>query len=563
MSISRRELLEMVAAAWAAGGPLTAASENRAAVVNTVSEWSFRSRKTYRDPFNEVELDIDFTGPDGATFRVPGFWAGGMTWRVRFAPPVPGEYRFQTTCSDTGNSDLHDRTGSFRTVAYEGRNPLLQHGAIRVARSGRHFEHADGTPFFFLADDWWHGMSKRLRWPDEFRTLTFDRVQKGFTVIKLVPGLACDTPEFDPRNENEAGQPWEEGYARIRPEYFDAADLRVHHLVERGLVPAIVGAWGYYLLSMGVKKMQQHWRFLVARWGAYPVVWYLSLENDMPYYTSKTRKEDGDQLRRDWTTVGHYLKSIDPFHRLVSMQSIAGKMTSREGLLDPSLLDFDSLHLGHGDRPSAIHALRVLAKARTLPPLMPVIPGEVCFEGILGENWENIQRWVFWGSILSGASGYCYGANGVWQFNRPGEPFGPSPFGQTWGGDTWEEAAQYPGSRQIGLAKKFLTKYSFWRLQPHPEWIAPRPDPEDFLPPYVAGIPGELRIAYLPPFTLWAEKRPFLTQLEPDVRYQALWFDPATGQVNPIGRVDSGPEGIWAVPLMPGLQHWVLVLEKT
>ena len=40
--------------------------------------------------------------------------------------------------------------------------------------------------------------------------------------------------------------------------------------------------------------MKKHWRYLIARWGAYPVVWCLAGEGTMPYYLSKTPKEDAD-----------------------------------------------------------------------------------------------------------------------------------------------------------------------------------------------------------------------------------------------------------------------------
>jgi len=52
---------------------------------------------------------------------------------------------------------------------------------------------------------------------------------------------------FDPRGANEAGFPWEEDYARLNPAYFDLADRRIGRLVARGLLPCIVGAWGYFI----------------------------------------------------------------------------------------------------------------------------------------------------------------------------------------------------------------------------------------------------------------------------------------------------------------------------
>ena len=36
-------------------------------------------------------------------------------------------------------------------------NPFTKHGKLRVAKSGTHLEHKNGTPFFFLADTAWTG----------------------------------------------------------------------------------------------------------------------------------------------------------------------------------------------------------------------------------------------------------------------------------------------------------------------------------------------------------------------------------------------------------------------
>jgi hypothetical protein len=66
---------------------------------------------------------------------------------------------------------------------------LFKHGPIRVAADRRHFEYADGTPFFWLGDTWWMGLSHRLHFPDEFAQLAADRKAKGFNVIQIVAGL--------------------------------------------------------------------------------------------------------------------------------------------------------------------------------------------------------------------------------------------------------------------------------------------------------------------------------------------------------------------------------------
>ena len=194
---------------------------------NRLVEFTFTSEKVYNDPFNEVELAAVFRTPQGRELRVPAFWAGGRVWKVRYSSAAIGRHTFRTECSDTANGKLHGATGLVEVVPYQGDNPLYRHGPMRVAADHRHFEHADGTPFFWLGDTWWMGLCQRLHWPEDFQTLAADRKAKGFNVVQIVAGLYPDMPAFDPRGANEAGFPWEKDYARIRPEYFDQADQRL------------------------------------------------------------------------------------------------------------------------------------------------------------------------------------------------------------------------------------------------------------------------------------------------------------------------------------------------
>ncbi len=102
-------------------------------------------------------------------------------------------------CSDAKNRDLHDQALTLHVEAYAGTNAHYKHGPLKVGADGRHFEHADGTPFFWLGDTWWMGLCKRLSWPDGFETLTADRVHKGFTMVQIVAGLYPDMEPFDER----------------------------------------------------------------------------------------------------------------------------------------------------------------------------------------------------------------------------------------------------------------------------------------------------------------------------------------------------------------------------
>lgn len=323
---------------------------------NCVIELSYRSEKTYSDPFNDIELSVVFIEPDKEEKIVPAFWDGNNSWRVRYSSHKVGRHTFRTICSDLHNSSLNDQKGELEVVSYKGNNPLFKHGPIRVSKDKRYLEHMDGTPFFWLGDTWWMDLRKRLSFPGDFQTLTVDRIEKGFSIIQIVAGLYPDTPAFDPRGANEAGFPWEKDYSKVNPSYFDMADIRINWLVRSGLVPCIVGCWGYFLPWMGIEKVKKHWRYLVARYGAFPVVWCLAGEYDMPYYLSKEKDKEGDLQRKSWIEIGRYLRQIDPYHHPITIHP---GTYAREYTNILPVIDFDMLQTGHSDSSLRNNVFRV------------------------------------------------------------------------------------------------------------------------------------------------------------------------------------------------------------
>jgi hypothetical protein len=399
------------------------------------------------------------------------------------------------------------------------------------------------------------GLCRRLSWPADFRTLTADRVRKGFTVVQIVAGLYPDMPAFDPRGANEAGYPWERDYVRINPAYFDMADLRIQYLVEHGLVPCIVGGWGYHLPLLGIDRMKRHWRNLVARWGAYPAVWCLAGEGTMPYYLSKDKDGDRAMQKSGWTKIGAYVRDIDAFHHPVTIHP---SETARDTVADPAVLDFDMLQTGHSDRDSIPRTVDLITGSLARNPKMPVIDGEVCYEGISEASRQEIQRFMFWACILSGAGGHTYGANGIWQLNTAEQPYGPSPHGRSWGDTPWDVAYQLPGSQQLGLAKSLLMRFPWWRVEAHPEWVEPHWTKDKYFQPYAAGIPGELRIIFLP-----GSGSPVkVKQLDRGVTWRAFFFNPATGREHNIETLTPDANGDWQMPDPPIIQDWVCVVIR-
>ncbi len=554
-AISRRTFVKALAAsAVVSSVAKTNAAEERPAIAGVATEWAYESGKQYTDPFNQTDVDAVITLPSGNEERVPAFWAGGSTWRVRYAPPAPGTYKVKSACTDAGNRDLHGQTLTLHAEPYTGNNPHFKHGSLTIRADERHFEHADGTPFFWLGDTWWMGLCKRLSWPDGFETLTADRVHKGFTMVQIVAGLYPDMEPFDERGANEAGYPWDRDFARINPAYFDMADVRIQHLADHGLAACVVGFWGYFIPRMGMDKVKKHWRNIIARWSAYPVVWCLAGEGTMPYYLSKTPKEDAETQKHGLTELARYVKATDPHHHPITIHPSSA---ARACVDDASVLDFDMLQTGHSDRQSVPNTIETLNRELEASPKMPVLIGEVCYEGIQEASRQEVQRFMFWSAMLSGNAGHTYGANGIWQVNTREKPYGLSPHGHSWGGPAWDIAAALPGSGQLGMAKGLLTRYSWWKLEARPEMIDPRWSKQDYWKPFAGEIPGEAVIAFTPAAYSGATFRNLKAGT-----YRAFFFNPADGSETEIGQITPDASGSWKIAEVPIFQDWVVVLEN-
>ncbi len=540
--------------------PWLFAVDGRATEVGTraqVQQWNlfettFETAKPYTNPFTDVEVDVIFKQGENQ-WKVPAFWAGGGIWKVRFAPPVQGDFTYRVECSDKANPDLNGQEQTLSVGAYTGENPLLKHGFVKATAGKRYFEHADGTPFFWLGDTWWKCLCKRMTW-EGFQELTADRKAKGFSVVQVICGPYPDENFFAPSWENEGGMPYlAKDMSVLNPKYFEYADRRLKHLVDSGIVPTIVGAWGRgdcnSMDAFGAVNIKRHWRYLIARYGAYPVTWILAGE-----IADETKWGQGP-----WAEIARYVRNMDPYKHPLTCHTGNGRRGS-DG--DTCLIDFDMVGGNHDEGQAIANGtLAIVTSACSKKPAMPVLVGESCYEGHMQQGFGTVQRHVFWRNILSGAAGHTYGAAGIWHAGVDGDhgnwgAWDRQPYDWT----TWKAGMNYPGSTELGLAKKLLDNYPWWRFEPHPEWA-----PGCFC----AGIPGNLRILYLPRRNIYNWDGPEVKNLEPDVNWHVYYFDPATGRKFDQGVLKSTAKtgDPTASPVsfkknVPSPQDWVLVLER-
>jgi transposase len=224
---------------------------------------------------------------------------------------------------------------------------------------------------------------------------------------------------------------------------------------------------------MGVEKMKAHWRYLIARYGAWPVVWCAAGEANLPWYLAQGFPYDDRNQVHDWTTILRYIRATDPWHRLLTLHPTGiGPLTARHSTDDPSLLDYDMLQTPHGRQEAVPVTIKTVRQSYAASPVMPVIDGEASYEMLNDSLPTEWTRRMFWICLMNGAAGHTYGANGIWQCNRPGEPHGKSPHGGSYGVIPWNEAMRLPGSQQVGFGKKLFEQFAWQEFRPHPEWAA-------------------------------------------------------------------------------------------
>ena len=547
---------------------------------NMVTEIIFNSTILYEDPFNDIELDVIFKTPSKEELVVPAFLAGDSVWKVRYSSFEEGIHSYATRCTDGKNSGLNNKKGIVTISKYKGKNRLYKHGPVNISRDNRHLEYLDGKSFLWLGDTWWHGLTKRCKWPDDFKMLTKDRADKGFSVIQIIAGLYFDSQNFNQGGSNEAGWPWDKDFKTINPAYFDLADLKINWLVESGLVPCIFGAWGFHLHYRGIEKMKKHWRYLIARWGAYPVIWCVAGEAKLIY---KWDIDDYTELhnamkeqQKGWVEVTKHLRSIDPYKHLVTVHpSPAGdesaSFSSRDIFEDSDLFDIDLLQTGHYGRRVLEFTLQKVQESLNSKPIKPVINSEVLYEGIMGSNWQQDQRFLFWTHMLMGTAGHTYGAQGLFYFNTNEIKSESLEDTQVWGDYIWTESYKFKGSYQLGIGKKFLEQFEWFKFEHHPGWVSPHWSNTDRMLPYAAGIPGKIRIIYIPGLYFFDDSFTFkeikIMGIEKDIKYNAYFFNPRTGKSLEKMNVPLSEKGIWTISTdqrtcLPTMEDWVLVMKS-
>ncbi len=529
----------------------------------TVFETALESETAYENPFWDVDLLVRFTGPEGQVKEIDAFWDGVPTdgdsdapsrWVVRFSPDAVGQWRWETICSDRGNAGLHDHRGKFTCVPYEGENPLYRYGALTLSEDRRSFTWADGSHFFWLADTAWNGVLRSGE-EDWARYLAVRRDQ-GFSVVQFV------STQWRGASEALGGDRAFTGTERITvfPEFFRSREARVAAINEVGLVAAPIILWAVWESDPGLALTEADAvrlaRYIVARWGAYHVIWFLG--GDGNYL---------DERAERWCHIGRgvFGESREGRDRLVTMHP-GGQTWVGELFRQEPWYDFIGYQSGHG---SSEEHLRWLIEGPPATqwdgdPVLPVVNLEPNYEGHPSYHMDRrftdyeVRRAAYWSLLLTPPAGVSYGTNPIWVWPEvPELPDGHPNIGLV---EPWEQGLLLPGIRSMTILRAFFEVMPWWTLQPAPELLAAQPgaaDPTAFIAA-AKTQDGRQAIVYLPKGGL---VRFNLDRLPPSPVMR--WFDPRAGRwtdLRPLAEAVNG-DGAGSV-IAPDQQDWLLLVES-
>ncbi|CAI9399204.1 hypothetical protein ANOBCDAF_00226 [Pleomorphomonas sp. T1.2MG-36] len=258
------------------------------------------------NPYLGVSFEAFFK-QNSRVVRVPGFYDGAGTYKVRFMPDNEGEWTY-TTISNV--AALDGQTGAFSVKA-----PAAGcHGPVHVANQF-HFAYVDGTPYlpFGTTSYAWTHQPLELQ-AETLKTLAGTRFNKmRMTVFPKDYPFNVNEPLFDIFERDEEG---ELDFDRPNPLAFRHFETQVAALCDLGIEADIIifhpyDRWGYCEMSA-----EQDYRFvayLTARLAAYRNVWW-SLANEYDFLLNS-------KPMSQWDRYFQIIEENDPYRHLKSIHN--------------------------------------------------------------------------------------------------------------------------------------------------------------------------------------------------------------------------------------------------
>ncbi len=463
---------------------------------------SFKSSVNYENPLQQCALKVTLVSPSGATNIVDGFWDGGKTWRVRFSPNQLGYWTYHTSCSDTANRGLDNQSGKFLCTSPTGQSRFAKHGPIQVARDHHHFEHADGSPFFWMADAAWN--APRLSNPRDWILYTQARAGQNFSAVQWSAASGADVRSHSAFS----------GRSRITidPAYFQALDEKVDMMNRAGLLSVIAPLWGNESATDDLPEEQIALlvRYMNARWSAYDVAWLLTIHEGRSARCLRIGREvfAGTPHAPVILFPGELSSGFDEFRHENWVDAFGFGLGQN--------LNSDSvkwLISGPLSRESSTQP------ARPFLNVLPPMENGLAAQGQMRINADDVRRIAWWSLLLTPPAGVSYGAQDVATWNT-------TKLSKL---STWQVSLFLPGAKQMSQIQSGLDPLEWWTLHPAPKSISVQPGEEN---PnrYIANAENDAKNLSL---TFIPEERTLDLFLEALPSAPVIhWLNPRTGKIS-------------------------------
>ncbi len=501
----------------------------------------------YVNPFLDIDLTGEFIGPNGEIIKLYGFWDGEARWVVRFAPTCAGTWSYQTHASD-GNGAFETK-GSIHSLPYSGTLDIYQHGFLKVGPQARYLVYADNTPFFWLGDTHWtfiteerYNESNCPLYTSQFKACVDKRVEQKFSVYQ--------SNFRDGRDFNLFGRYFEflvETENGLMPDlnlFHSNIEPKMKYIAEAGLVNAVGYSWGGAIFKGGIERYKHLAKYLVARYGAYPVIW--TLAGELPGYFPKQQ----DAMVDGWREVALETERCDGYHNLQSVHLAADRP-------HPSIYqgekwyDFAMSQAGHGDFDMFY---TMYTSFRNEFPACPLVESEGLYEDARSNEIHartitpTMMRRLAYTAMQCGCCGYTYGANGVWELQ-----WEAGVGGIGWGDMAWWDGLVLPGADQLTIFRNFYEDIKWNTLRPI-NFIANGPafsERSNLLGRALFSANDDMStvIGYFSESSIKAAS--ILTL--PYRSYLVRWFDPETGEYTTVDEDARPVEGRWSLQMQRSL----------
>lgn len=497
---------------------------------------------TNKFDFNEIQLDVTFTAPNGnRTIDFYGFHDGdgnggqnGNIWKIRFMPDETGTWSYTYLWSGSGvkpagGSGSFTVTASTSTFAPIKVDPLHPH----------YFTDTRGNPFFWNGDTEWFFLSHEPGYGGKAGgiTNTDRKAAIDFLASKKVNNLLITMANDDDYDvypflgTKEPTDPIPYDQSRFNVSRMKEWDDIVSYMKSKKVIADL---WFYSDSSGGVippansAEEDLYFKYMIARFASYSnISWNLALEYSE--YRSAA-----------WvTTRAANVKALDPYNRLLSVHQ-RNDDYDFDGNTNLDHTSLQRLGASHSVLNNVILTNRSNTANAGKP--IPICHEEFYIEGASGNETQNRQG--MWAITLAGG---CFKSASLgWWI--------PTPAGSL---DYGTEMVHFDDATHLfDFVHRALLNYSqlpYSQMQPSNNLRV------SGSAGYVSSIPGSLYLVYLPS----GGSIQFNLSGASGRTFKQTWFNPQTGQYNTtLPNVSGGTNVTLTTPSGISLDS-VVLLEDT